>query len=91
MSKAGAVGRGLYAVLAFVVNALLRIGVNISLVAAVAVTVYAAVSFSREALKERKEGMRYDMFVKSPVYTYSVASTGRSYWADHDFSYYHSL
>ncbi|WKY11763.1 hypothetical protein Q1695_003381 [Nippostrongylus brasiliensis] len=61
MSKAGAVGRGLYAVLAFVVNALLRIGVNISLVAAVAVTVYAAVSFSREALKERKEAINSDV------------------------------
>lgn len=58
MSKAGAVGRGLYAVLAFLVNAALRIGINVSLVAAIAVTVYAAVSFSREALKERKEGTR---------------------------------
>ncbi|KAL6741858.1 hypothetical protein Aduo_015073 [Ancylostoma duodenale] len=56
MSKAGAVGRGLYAVLAFLVNALLRIGINLSLVAAVVVTVYAVGTFSKEALKQRKEG-----------------------------------
>ncbi|VDM71717.1 unnamed protein product [Strongylus vulgaris] len=56
MSKAGAVGRGLYATLAFLVNALLRVGINLSLVAAIAVTVYAMGAFSREALKQRKEG-----------------------------------
>ncbi|KAK5979522.1 hypothetical protein GCK32_021468 [Trichostrongylus colubriformis] len=55
MSKVGAVSRGLYAVIAFLINAALRVGLNTSLAVAIAVTIYAAATFSFEALKERKE------------------------------------
>ncbi|CAI4223286.1 unnamed protein product [Auanema sp. JU1783] len=55
MSKAGAVGRGLYAVLAFLVQSVFRVGLNVSLVASVCMTIYAVGCFSKEALKQRKE------------------------------------
>ncbi|CAB3398274.1 unnamed protein product [Caenorhabditis bovis] len=55
MSKTGAVGRGLYALVAFFVNWTLRIGMNVSLAVSVVMTVYAVTQFSKEALKERKE------------------------------------
>ena len=68
MSKAGAIGRGLYALIAFLVNTTLRIGLNLSLVASVAMTIYAVGHFSNEALKQRKEGKNCDFLDRMLIF-----------------------
>ncbi|CAJ0960810.1 unnamed protein product, partial [Mesorhabditis belari] len=55
MSKLGAVGRGLWALTAFLINTSLRVGLNVSLIASVAMTIYAVSNFSKEAIRKRKE------------------------------------
>ncbi|EGT39270.1 hypothetical protein CAEBREN_22282 [Caenorhabditis brenneri] len=56
MSKLGAIGRGLYALVAFIVNLTLRIGLNVALVAGVAVSAHEAYKITkRSGVLERKE------------------------------------
>ena len=57
MSKLGAIGRGLYALIAFVVNIVLRVGLNVALIGGVAVSGYEAYKFARSSgVLQRKEG-----------------------------------
>ncbi|CAI2354249.1 unnamed protein product [Caenorhabditis sp. 36 PRJEB53466] len=57
MSKLGAIGRGVYALVAFAVNIVLRVGLHVALVAGVAVSVHEAYKFSKNSgVLQRKEG-----------------------------------
>lgn len=57
MSKLGAIGRGLYAVIAFLVNIVLRVGLHVALAAGLAISVHEAYKLSKSSgLLQRKEG-----------------------------------
>lgn len=58
MSKTGALARGVYALISFLLHTTFRIGVNVGLVATVVMTLYAVGVLSKEAIKERKEGAK---------------------------------
>ncbi|CAD6186845.1 unnamed protein product [Caenorhabditis auriculariae] len=58
MSKLGAASRGLYLLIAFLLNTALRVGLNLSLIISVGMTFYAVGKFSSQAIKERKEGIQ---------------------------------
>jgi len=55
MSKTGALARGVYALISFLLHSAFRVGVNVGLVATVVMTLYAVGVLSKEAIKERKE------------------------------------
>uniref|UniRef100_A0A8R1I107 Reticulon-like protein n=1 Tax=Caenorhabditis japonica TaxID=281687 RepID=A0A8R1I107_CAEJA len=56
MSKLGAIGRGLYSLVALLVNVVLRVGLHVALVAGVGVSVHEAYKFSKSSgVLQRKE------------------------------------
>lgn len=59
MSKLGAVGRGLYALIAFIVNIVLRVGLNVALVVGVAVSAHEAYKLTKSSgVLRKKEGKK---------------------------------
>lgn len=56
MSKLGAVGRGIYALISLVVRLTYKLLLNVALVFSIGVAVYTVGDYTRQFLKDKKEG-----------------------------------